>query len=159
MKYSYLFVFALFFVTFVPVQDAFARHKHTFLSPLFTPEEDDHDDHYLHEGKYAYDSDWENGWNPLMWAESYDEAQTLVDQFYADGVVVDQYMNDEKPCLEVGQRFLELSGRDQRRVVKFMAYAFDVDGFSQDGAVNVVLKRAGRVHDVGVYSQGRVQLH
>ncbi len=157
MRLSYLIVFSIFIGVLGVSGQAQARQSHGLFYYFFTPAEDDHDRHYMNEWKNAYDSDWEYRWSPRMWADDVEAAQGVIDGFYKSGILKDQYVDDGVPVIQVGQRFLDLSGRDQRRVVKFVAYAFDIDGFNNTGAMNIVLER--ECVPLGVYSQGKVQLH
>ena len=53
-------------------------------------------------------------------------AKAVIDGFYSSGIVTDQYSDDDIPVLEVGQRFLELSDQDKRRVAMFIDDTFGI---------------------------------
>ena len=156
----YIVAFACCLMVLGSFSSAYAGRDLTpkFLEYLFTPAPKDLNRPYMVHKRDAYDSDWEYPhWSPYEWARDVGTAQDVIEQFYATGVLRDQYVDDGTPILQVGQTFLELSGRDQRRVVKFVAFAFGVDGLTGNGVMEICLERKGE--PLGLYSQGLVQLH
>lgn len=82
---------------------------------------------YLQEAKLPQNSQWaEDAWTPQDWIDSRGSAAAVIDGFYNAGIITDQYTDDNIPVLEVGQKFLELSDQEKRRVVAFMDDAFGV---------------------------------
>lgn len=113
---------------------------------------------YMNSWANAYDSKWENrNWRPSDWIGQEQSAQDVINGFYQSGIITDQYFNNNVPVLEVGYPFLQLSGRDQRRVTNFVAAAFNVNSRSEFKAMHIVLKS----DDVplGIYTRGQLQLH
>lgn len=137
----------LLFVTNLNPADAGRRPGY-----FFDCGQDVHDRVYLQSHQNVYDSDWSDYWSPLDWADSSEGAQAVIDNFYAKNVLADQYIDNGAPILEVGQTFLEMSGQEQRRVIKFVAFAFGING-----AMQVQLDRKDT--PIGLYSDGKVQLY
>jgi hypothetical protein len=83
---------------------------------------------YLEEGKIPHNSQWaDDKWTPQDWIDSRGgSAKAVIDGFYSSGIVTDQYSDDDIPVLEVGQRFLELSDQDKRRVAMFIDDTFGI---------------------------------
>lgn len=110
---------------------------------------------YMNRWENAYDSHWENKtWQPSDWIDEGQTVQGVIDGFYNSGILTDQYYNDNTPVIEVGYPFLELSGRDQRRLAEFIAYAFNLKG---NDTMQIVLKY--KRAPLGTYSHGMLQLH
>ena len=154
MKNFHLSVLSGLFLFLSVVNSAHADRRPGY---FFDCGQDVHDRVYLQSNENAYDPTWNDRWSPVHWANSAESAQTVIDNFYAKNVLHDQYLDDGTPVLEVGQGFLALSSQDQRRVVRFVAYAFGVDGFAGRGTMYVQLDRKDT--PLGLYNNGRVQLY
>lgn len=111
---------------------------------------------YMNRWENAYDSHWENRlWQPSDWVDDGQTVQNVIDGFYNSGIITNQYFSDNRPVVEVGYPFTELSGRDQRRVAEFIAYAFNLG--PSDDTMQFVLKNGNK--SLGTYSRGMLQLH
>ena len=154
MQKFHLFVLSSFFMAIFVATAAQADRRPDH---LFDCGQDIHDRVYLHSYENSYDPSWNDQWSPVDWADSAASAQAVIDNFYARRVLVDQFLDDGTPVLEVGQTFLALSSQDQRRVVKFVAFAFDVDGLTGNGTMHVQLDREHA--PIGLYNRGSVQLY
>ena len=154
MKKAYLSVLTGIFLSAAMASPADAERRPGY---FFDCGKDVHDRMYLQSNENAYDSAWNDSWKPVDWADSAESAQAVIDNFYARRVLTDQFLNRDTPVLEVGQGFIDLSSQDQRRVVRFVAYAFDIDGLTGNGAMQVQLDRKDA--PVGLYNRGKVQLY
>lgn len=155
MKRVYLSVLTGLLMSIALAQPADAGRRPGY---LFDCGKDVQDRMYLQSNADAYDPSWRDDWNPVDWADSAESAQSVIDNFYARNVLRDQFLDDGTPVLEVGQTFLALSSQQQRRVVRFVAFAFDVDGLTGNGTMHVQLDRGLKDVPVGVYNRGSVQL-
>jgi hypothetical protein len=83
---------------------------------------------YLEEAKIPHNSQWaDDQWRPQDWIDSRGgSAAAVIDGFYESGIITDQYTDGDIPVLEVGQRFLELSDQDKRRVAAFVDETFGI---------------------------------
>lgn len=82
---------------------------------------------YLEEGKIPHNSQWaDDQWSPQDWIEDRGSAKAVMDGLYSSGIITDQYTEDGIPVLEVGQRFLELSDQEKRRVASFVDVVFGI---------------------------------
>ena len=127
---------------------------------LFTPDEADLDRRYHTGWDNAYNSDWEYPyWSPYDWARDDDTARRIYNNFFNTGVLERQCVdwNSETPMLQMGQTWLDMSGRDKRRVVKFVAFVTGVEARGE--AMELVLHRNQICHPMGVYANGQVQLY
>ena len=156
MKKVYLSVLAGLFMSTALVQPADAERRPDY---LFNCGMDVQDRMYLQSDRDAYDPSWRDDWSPVDWADSAVSAQGVIDNFYARNVLVDQFLDDGTPVLKVGQTFLALSSQQQRRVVRFVAFAFDVDGLTGNGTMHVQLDRGLKNSPIGLYNRGSVQLY
>lgn len=156
MKNSYLSVLTGLLMGAALAQPAAADRRPDY---FFDHGKNVHDRLYLQSDENAYDPSWNDAWSPVDWADSAAGAQGVIDNFYARDVLKNQFLKRGTPVLEVGQTFLALSSQDQRRVVRFVAFAFDVDGLTGNGAMHVQLDRERKCAPVGLYSGGAVQLY
>lgn len=83
---------------------------------------------YLNRAKLPHNSQWDSDeWKPQDWVDARGgSVEAVVNGFYSAGIVTDQYYDDATPVLEVGQRFLDLSELEKRRVAAFFDHVFQV---------------------------------
>ena len=130
------------------------------LAYFFTPKYADMDRRYHTGLDNAYNSDWEYPyWTPYDWAQNEQTARVIIEGFFKNGVIERYYIDPvtKTRVLAVGQTWLDMSGRDKRRVVKFMAFAYGADQRSE--AIELVLHRNKECYPMGIYIDGDVQLH
>lgn len=110
----------------------------------------------LKEGKIPHNNQWDNsGWAPSDWVAEDEDIRSVIDRFYASGLIVDQY-EDKVPVLVVGKPFMQLSPVDQRHVVEFVDYAFKITDSQENGTFHIVMD--GFEDDpLGLYSKHGLQ--
>ena len=112
---------------------------------------------YLRTAKIPHNSQWaDDQWTPQDWIDDRGSAEAVIDGFYASEIITDQYSEGETPVLEVGQRFLDLSPQDKRRVVGFFDDVFGVTGGAPDGAMLIYFHNDDE--HVGVFNKDGLQL-
>jgi hypothetical protein len=76
---------------------------------------------YLEDGKTPQPGQWENdAWRPVDWVVGAGGAQAMMDALYREDIIRDRYEDDGLAVVKVGQGFMQLSGRDKRRVAAFV---------------------------------------
>lgn len=111
---------------------------------------------YLEGAKLPHNSQWaDDEWTPQAWIDSRGSASAVIEGFYEAGIITDQYTDGDVPVLEVGQKFLELSGQDKRRVVAFFDDTFGISRSGQ-GVLKVVFEK-GDI-PVGLFTAEGLQL-
>ncbi len=90
---------------------------------------------YFGEQKISHRSLWDQDtWTPEAWIKDAGSDKRILKNFYSAGIVTDQYSDgDNIPVLEVGDAFLQLSGTDQRRVLGFVDYVFEITASEENG--------------------------
>lgn len=84
-----------------------------------------------HVQRFLWDTD---DWTPQDWIKDDETPKDVIREFYSHGLIHKQFMNKRNiPVLVVGEPFNQLSGLDQRRVLKFVDYTFDITGAEEDG--------------------------
>ena len=113
---------------------------------------------YMKGPKIPHNNQWDNDeWRPEHWVEAKGSAQAVIDGFYDEGVIVRQY-EDKVPVLEVGKPFLRLSPPDQRRLVEFIDYAFEITQSQEHGVFYIVIDGKKGQKLLGLYSKHGLQL-
>lgn len=107
-----------------------------------------------HNVQWADDAD---DWRPQEWIDAKGSAKAVMDGLYSARIVTDQYESGGVPVLEVGQGFMDLSGRDKRRVAAFIDYAFGITKNTEAG-VFYIYHFADDENPVGIYGHGGLQL-
>lgn len=153
-KARYITVFALF-LALVPLC---AQASSTWWDYIFPPPLEDYSRFYTQDGKTpqsaVHDMD---PWTPEVWTKNRGSEKSVMDDFYINGIITDQYMDDDAPVLEVGQHFMELSGNDKRRVVEYVDSVF---GVTERGGPGVIVLEHWKAREaVGVYTRQGLQLH
>ena len=113
---------------------------------------------YLEEAKIPHNSQWaDDEWEPQDWVDSRGgNPMAVINGFYDAGIITDQYFDDEKPVLEVGQTFLDLGSKDKRRVVAFVDEVFGVTKFSEAGTIFIYFHEDDL--PIGEFNKGGLQL-
>lgn len=148
----YLTVLSVFFVALPG-----AAQASSWWDYIFTPAVPDFERFYEYDAKTPnvamYDMDQ---WTPEVWTENRGSQEAVMNDLYINGIITDQYVDDEVPVLEVGQHFMELSGNDKRRVV---AYIDSVFGITSNAEQGVIMLEHWKTSDVvGVYTRQGLQL-
>lgn len=113
---------------------------------------------HLEDAKTPHNVQWrDDDWQPQDWIAERGSAKAVMDGLYDAQIVTGQYTDRGVPVLEVGQGFMDLSGRDKRRVVKFVDHAFSVTANSPSG-VFYVYHMADDNNPIGVYGRDGLQL-
>lgn len=112
---------------------------------------------YLRTAKVPHNSQWaDDEWSPQDWIDDRGSAEAVIDGFYAAEIITDQYDEGDTPVLEVGQRFLDLSPQEKRRVVSFFDDVFGITSGTPNG-VMLIYFHNDEEH-VGVFNKDGLQL-
>ncbi len=73
-------------------------------------------------------------WTPRDWAKSEGDAKEIIRDFYEGDILVKQYIGSQDiPVLRVGEAFVRLSNFDQKRILAFIDYVFEITTTTEDG--------------------------
>ena len=112
---------------------------------------------YLDEAKIPHNARWDRDtWKPEDWAEAKGGAREMIEELYLQGILTDQYTDDDIPVLEVGQGFMNLSGQERLRVVKFIDHVFEVTTSQENGMFYLYHHRKEK--PIGIYTKHGLQL-
>lgn len=140
----------------VCASNAQAREKNWY-DWIFTPPMPDYQKPYLYDSKIPHAHTWnDENWSPEGWTAFRGTNKGVIDDLYAAGIITDQYEEDGQPVLEVGQRFMQLSSRDQYKVAAYVDDVFGVTGASDNGFF--LLYHQKTCTPIGVYSKHGLQL-
>lgn len=120
--------------------------------------------HYLETADFSHTSQWENDdWKPQDWiVERGGSAMAVINGLYDAGIILDQYVEDDVPVLEVGQAYVEhLSSFDQRRVAAFVDHVFSITTHNPAGSFRIVFNPPPpekRKRDIGLFTANGLQL-
>ncbi len=97
---------------------------------------------YLGDQKIRQRSLWDGDtWTPEAWIKDAGDEKRIMRDLYAVGIIVDQYTDgDDIPVLEVGDTFIQLSGLDQRRILRFVDHVFEITKAEENGMFYVHYK-------------------
>ncbi len=110
---------------------------------------------YLGDERFVQPSLWEGDrkWTPEQWAKDAGSEQRIMRDFYATGIISDQYIDsDNIPVLVVGRKFMSLSGVDKRRVLDFVDYIFKITKNEKNGMFYVYYSELDD-DPIGVYNK------
>tara|TARA_R110002072_G_scaffold289895_1_gene457270 strand:+ start:255 stop:722 length:468 start_codon:yes stop_codon:yes gene_type:complete len=80
-------------------------------------------------------------WTPEAWEKDAGDSRRIMRDLYAAGILTDQYSDGKNiPVLEVGEGFFLLSSVDQRRVLQFVDYVFEITTSEENGMFYVYYK-------------------
>ncbi|MFP4387084.1 MAG: hypothetical protein ACLFP8_09235 [Alphaproteobacteria bacterium] len=92
-------------------------------------------------------------WRPVDWIENPGDEKIILRDFYTMGIIREQYVNhDNIPVLRVGDAFVNLATFDQRRILAFVDYVFNVTGSQENGMFFVYYERDDS-EPLGVYNK------
>lgn len=110
---------------------------------------------YLEEAKMPHNMQWEDeSWTPQSWIDDRGGEVALMDGFYKDGIVTDQFTKKDTPVLEVGRTFMSLSAPDKRKVLATVDYIFGMTQAGK-GMFSIQDHDSGKV--IGIYTKQGVQ--
>lgn len=108
---------------------------------------------YMGQQKLKQRSIWDNDtWTPQDWIDNPGDEKIILRDFYSLGILKEQYTRKGTPVLDVGEKFIQLSGFDQRRVLEFVDYVFQITAAKEDG-VFIVYYDKNKKQPLGVYNQ------
>lgn len=109
---------------------------------------------YLNEQQIRQRSLWDGDvWTPEAWIRDAGDEKRVMRDFYTYDIVTNQYTDRKNiPVLEVGEAFVQLSGVDQRRVLEFVDYVFQITPATEDGMFYVYLKDEKK-EPMGLYNK------
>ena len=96
-------------------------------------------------------------WNPDVWIQQAGDGETLMEGFYAAGILEDQTYKDEIPYLHVGENFHKLGGYDQRRVLQSVDEVYGITNIETDDLFYVYDDYNNRV--IGMYTKHGLQVN
>ena len=113
---------------------------------------------YLDEAKLPHNSQWaEDDWTPQDWVDARGGSPfNVIDGFYRADIITDQKFDKDVPVLEVGQGFLRLSAKEQRRVLAFIDDTYGVTSGSEAGVIEICLDHEGDI--IGLFDKDGLQL-
>ena len=154
----FLYVFQCFMVVFALAMPAAAQTATLsgFGKLLWGPPQHDETRPTLLEAKIPHNSQWaDENWSPQEWIDDRGSAEAVIDGFYKSGIITDQYFDEDVPVLEVGDRFMDLSEQEQRRVTAFIDHVYNVTGSSAAGVYMIASHR--RDDPIGLFSKQGLQ--
>ncbi len=83
---------------------------------------------YYQEGTLPQQTQWENeNWQPEDWVQ-FDGGNglALIEKWYRNGIIYDQYVDNGAPYLDVGVNFYHLSGFDKKRIMATVDHVYGV---------------------------------
>lgn len=110
-----------------------------------------------HDPLHQHPAQWEGqDWDPSAWNDSQWRSEVAVTRLFEGGVFRRQYMRRSIPVLELGPRFYQLSGLDQRRSLKLLA---DTSGIFENGAAMIELRDWYKQNVIGNYTPQGMHLN
>ncbi len=109
---------------------------------------------YLGGQKIGQRSLWDgDDWTPEAWIKDAGDAKRIMHDFYASNIVTGQYSDsDNIPVLEVGAGFMQLSGFDKQRVLKFIDHVFEITTAEENGMFYVIYDE-NKKEPVGIFNK------
>lgn len=146
MRFIPVFQLVAMILCFTPVQAAYAQSMKagfaSFGKWIWGPPDSEAVRPYLESARLPHNSQWaDDEWTPQAWIDSRGSATAVIEGLYEADIITGQYTDGEIPVLEVGQRFLELSGQDKRRVVAFFDDTFGITRSGPGGVLKVILDK------------------
>jgi len=94
-----------------------------------------------------------DSWSPADWIDNPGDEKIILRDFYAMGIIKEQYMDhDNIPVLRVGGAFERLATFDQKRVLEFVDYVFNITESEKNGMFYVVYER-DESEPLGIYNK------
>ena len=115
---------------------------------------------YFANDKIGQRSLWDDdAWTPEAWIIDAGDEKRVMRSLYAAGILTDQSKDrDNIPVLEVGETFIQLSGVDQRRVLQFVDYVFEITTSVENGMFFVTYQPQ-KGEQLGVYTKHGFQTY
>lgn len=138
-----LTLFVCFAVAVIGFSDVSHARKDSRGWSLFPKKVEDPDyKPYLNEQQIRQSTLWTgDSWTPDSWIRDAGDEKRIMRDFYTFNIVTNQYTDLKNiPVLEVGEPFVQLSGVDQRRVLEFVDYVFQITSSSEDALFYVFLQ-------------------
>ena len=152
--YILTIVFTSFFVCMAP-----SAHAKVLLDWVFTPKIKDQTRVLLQDGKRPHRHAYAKKEPGLAehWAHERGGIEQLIADFYHDGILTDQDLDEDIPEFEVGRTFMQLSSIDKRRIAEVLDYAYNITN-KADGPGAFVLIHGHSCDTIGVYTRLGLQL-
>lgn len=84
----------------------------------------------------------DDAWTPQDWVKNEGDEKAIIRDFYEGDILVKQYIGRQDiPVLRVGEAFVRLSNFDQKRVLAFIDYVFEITASEQYGMFYVYYER------------------
>ncbi len=109
---------------------------------------------YIGEEKIRQRSLWDGDtWTPEDWIKEAGDEKRVMRDLYASNILTKQYIDsDNIPVLEVGENFVKLAGVDQRRVLQFVDYIFEITPSEENGMFYVIYTQ-DQSEPLGLYNK------
>ncbi len=91
-------------------------------------------------------------WTPQDWIKNPGDEKIILRDFYTMGILVKQFMDNDIPVLRVGEPFVQLSTFDQRRILAFIDYVFEITTSKKDGMFYIYYE-ADDNNPLGLYNK------
>ncbi|MGH1455967.1 MAG: hypothetical protein ACRBDI_04235 [Alphaproteobacteria bacterium] len=109
---------------------------------------------YIGEEQIRQRSLWDGDtWSPEAWIKDAGDEKRVMRDLYAADILVEQYTDgDNIPVLKVGENFIKLAGVDQRRVLQFVDYIFEITTAEENGMFYVIYSK-DKKEPLGLYNK------
>ena len=113
---------------------------------------------YLEGPKIPHNSQWDRDtWAPEDWITHGGGERAVMDDLMRSNIITGQDVDDEGvPILKVGRGFINLSGQEKRRVVRFVDHVFGMTKKTNNGMFYLYYTDIKKV--VGVYTRHGLQI-
>lgn len=112
---------------------------------------------YLLGPKIHHNNRWNrDNWIPQDWAQTHQEEDALLSNFYQNRVISGQYVNNNALILEIGPTFYHLSAQDKNRVVRMVDAIYGITENRDNGIFYLYDHRTGS--PIGIYTRYGLQL-
>lgn len=92
-------------------------------------------------------------WTPQDWIENEGDETAIIRDFYEADIIVKQFVNSQNvPVLRVGESFVKLSNFDQKRVLDFVDFVFQITTAEENGMFYVQYERDDK-EPLGLYNK------
>ncbi len=109
---------------------------------------------YLKEQQLRQRSIWDGDtWTPEAWIKDAGDEKRIMHDLYATRILTKQFKDgDNIPVLQVGERFMILSWKDQRRILEFVDHIFEITTSEENGMFYVYYEGDDK-EPMGLYNQ------
>ena len=114
----------------------------------------------LYNKKHRHPKQWDGQqWDTILWPENW-TPETVLYNMYESNILSRQYMDKNRPVVDVGPTFYKLSELDQQRCIKLLV---DYFGVLEQGYLSVIVKdwrsRWFKKKTIGRYSKNGLTLY